>query len=208
MLWQILILTKPSRKDFLKQLLSLLEPQIDVLGLRKFDQVDILIHEDNWQEPPFMGVGGKREVVKQKATGDYINWFDDDDLPAKDYISSVLPLLDGVDYIGWESEVYIDKRKQRRDFHTISVPGWWDEPDAYHRDISHLNPVRRDLAMQKSFSGPVGEDHRWADAMRPLIKTEHYLDKIMYYYFSRQTKNDAKDPFDPWRLEWLNKLRP
>ncbi len=114
MLWQILILTKPSRKDFLKQLLSLLEPQIDVLGLRKFDQVDILIHEDNWQEPPFMGVGGKREVVKQKATGDYINWFDDDDLPAKDYISSVLPLLDGVDYIGWESEVY-DRTRGNRD---------------------------------------------------------------------------------------------
>lgn len=210
MKYQIMILTKPERREFLNQFLSCIEPQISALGPRKFDQVDILVHEDNWKEPPFIGVGGKREVVRQKATGDYINWFDDDDLPAPDYISTILPLLDGIDYVGFNVEVYVDQKYIGPTTHSLKYNGWTDDYHlpAHYRDISHMNPMRRDLAMLKPFSGPIGEDHRWADSMRGLVKTEHYIDRNMYYYFSRQTKNDARDPFDPWRLEWLEKLRP
>jgi hypothetical protein len=210
MKWQILILTSPSRSVFLEQLLSLLEPQINALGLRKFDQVDILIRKDDWKEPPFIGVGGKREAVRKQATGDYICWFDDDDLPAPDYISSILPLLDGIDYVGFNLYTTVDKKYIGPTDHTLRNLGWTDDyhDPAHHRDISHLNPMRRDLAMLKPMSGPTGEDHRWADSMRGLVKTEHYIDKVLYYYFARVPKNDATDPYDPWRLEWLNRLSP
>jgi Glycosyl transferase family 2 len=210
MKWQIMILTQPSRREFLEQLLSCLEPQIASLGVRKFDQVDLLIHEDNWKEPPFLGVGGKREFVRQKATGDYINWFDDDDLPAPDYIETILPLLDGIDYVGFDLEVTINKRYIGPTSHSLRHNGWTDDyrDPAHYRDISHLNPMRRELAMLKPMSGPIGEDHRWADAMRGLVKTEHYIDRVMYYYLAREGKNDAKDAQDPWRLAKLEQLRP
>lgn len=210
MKWQIMILTKPDRKDFLSQLLSCLEPQINSLGLNKFDMVDILVKQDDWKEPPYIGVGGKRDVARKMATGEYINFFDDDDLPAPDYIKSILPLLDGIDQVGYQLETYIDKRFIGPTYHTLKSGKWTDDyrDSSHHRDISHINPMRRELAMMKPFSGPIGEDHRWADSMRGLVKTEHYIDRVMYYYFSRQTKNDTRDPFDPWRLEWLNKLRP
>lgn len=210
MKWQIMILTKPERSGFLEQLLSCLEPQINSLGLNKFDMVDILVKQDDWKEPPYIGVGGKRDVARKMATGEYINFFDDDDLPAPDYIKTILPLLDGIDQVGYQLETYIDKRFIGPTYHSLKSGGWTDDyrDKSHHRDISHINPMRRELAMMKPFSGPIGEDHRWADSMRGLVKTEHYIDRVMYYYFSRQTKNDAKDPFDPWRLEWLNKLRP
>ena len=210
MKWQIIILTKSERREFLDQLLSCLEPQINKLGLNKFEQVDILIHTDNWKEPPYIGVGGKREVARKKATGDYICWFDDDDLPAPDYISSILPLLDGIDYIGFNLETYVDKRYIGPTYHSLRHSGWTDDyhDPAHFRDISHLNPMRRELAMLKPFGGPIGEDHRWADSLRGLVKTEHNVDRVLYYYFSRTKKNDAVDAHDPWRIEWLERLRP
>lgn len=203
---EILILTQRSRHLFLSQLLSLLEPQLSALGLRKFDQVDIRIEHDE-KFPSSMGVGDKRECIRRKASGDYIAWVDDDDLVPPYYISSILPLLDGVDIIGWEQEVYKDGVKTReRDFHTISAPGWFNDAN-FHRDISHQQPIRRELALLHPMSGGVGEDARWAEAMRGSVKTEHYIDRIMYYYFWRTEKNDAKDANDPWRLEMLEKLR-
>jgi hypothetical protein len=208
--WQILIISQPSRREMLAQLLSLLEPQISALGLRKFDQVDLLIHEDNFVEPPFMGIGEKREIVRQRATGDYINWIDSDDFIAPDYISTILPLLDGTDYVGFNVETTINKRYIGPTYHSLKFNGWMDEYNnpAHYRDISHLNPMRRDLAMLKTMSGSIGEDHRWADAMRGLVKTEHYVNRVLYYYMSRDLKNDAVDARDPWRLAKLDQLRP
>ena len=51
----------------LSQLLSLLEPQITKLGLRKFDMVDVLIHEDMLDD--MRPVGDKREEMRNRATG-------------------------------------------------------------------------------------------------------------------------------------------
>lgn len=194
----------------LKQLLSLLETQIRNLGLNKSGDVDILVYEDTFVVPPNLDVGGKREIVKQKSSGDYINWIDSDDLPAPDYIRTILPLLDGTDYVGFNVETYVDKKYIGPTIHSLDCGGWRDEysPPAHYRDISHLNPMRRDLAMQVPFGGPIGEDHRWADSMRGLVKTQHYADKVLYYYFSRSQKNDAVDAHDPWRLDWLERLRP
>jgi hypothetical protein len=208
---EIMILTKTERHEFLEQLLSCLEPQIAKLGVRKFDQVDILVRKDDFKEPPFLGVGGKRDIMRQRSTGEYVCHFDDDDLPAPDYIATILPLLDGVvDYVGFQLYVTVNKKYIGPTIHSLEYSGWTDDyNDPKHfRDISHLNPMRRELAMLKPFSGPIGEDHRWSDSMRGLVKTQHYVDKVLYYYFSREGKNDAVDSHDPWRLEWLSKLRP
>jgi hypothetical protein len=210
MKFQILILHTPARHEMLEQLLSLLEPQITKLGVRKFDQVDILVGNDDWIEPPYVGVGGKREAVRQKSTGDYITWIDDDDFVSPNYISTILPLLDGVDQVGFNLHTTINKRYIGPTYHSLKYSGWTDNyhDPAHYRDISHINPMRRDLAILKAFSGPIGEDHRWADSMRGLVKTEHYVDRVLYHYLAREGKNDAMDARDPWRLDMLESLRP
>jgi hypothetical protein len=206
MKFQILILTQKSRAPFLEQLLSLLEPQIAALGLRKFDQVDLLIREDLTLPPG--APGDKREAMRQQSSGEYICFFDDDDLPAPDYISSILPLLDGVDQIGFQLQCYMANKLLAPTYHSLSGSNWYSNENGHYRDISHLNPMRRELALRKPMSGGYGEDHRWADAMRGLVKTEHYVDKILYHYIARSRKDDRKDFNDPWRLQMIEKLRP
>ena len=82
MKWEILLLTQPSRKQFLAQLLSVLEQQLNFnigLQFRMFDSG--------------MSLGENREIMRLNSVGDYISFFDDDDLPSPDFVSSIFPLL-------------------------------------------------------------------------------------------------------------------
>jgi hypothetical protein len=205
---QILILTQRSRSEFLEQLLSVLEPQISTLGLRKFDQVDVFIHRDTWA--PGVSLGEKREWMRQRSAGEYICFFDDDDLPAPNYISSILAVLDGeVDQIGFEVALYQNGRPGPRTFHTLKSGRWYSDALGHHRHISHICPMRRLLAMQRSMQPQnYGEDLTWAAAMTPLVKTETYVDRVLYHYLDRNPKNDLQDPFNPWRLQFVESLRP
>jgi hypothetical protein len=204
--WEILILCERSRSEFLEQLLSVLEPQVNALGLRKFAMVDISVHYD---ENMTGGVGDKREIVRRKSQGDYMSWIDSDDFVSPSYVSRILPLLDGVDQIGFECEVWEDHKKLKRDFHTLAVPGWTEDANAFHRDISHLQPMRWEVALAAPMEGSFGEDSRWATRLRDLkaVKTEHYIDQVMYYYLWRTNKKDSVDARDPWRLAFLENLQ-
>src|ERR1035437_1150412 len=182
MKWEILILTMSTRKDFLNRLLVFLGPQI-VPGVK------ITIRTCD----PKHTLGENREMMRRAATAEYINFIDDDDLVAPDYVDRILPLLDGVDQVGFECEVWSDNVKdQKRDFHVLKAGGWHENEWAFWRDISHLQPMRRELALAEPMEGGHGEDSRWADKMRGKVKTEHYIDKILYFYFFRSNKNRAK----------------
>lgn len=209
----MLIVTLPSRHEFLGQLLAILEPQVIALGVRKFDQVDIRISASDIDLP----VGDRREALRQRATGEYICFLDDDDLVSPNYIARIMPLLDGVDQVGFEVEGWNDHTKMLPTYHSLKY-GKWTNPvngrmgleGAYCRDISHLNPMRRELALRAPIAGGFGEDCRWANELRALdvVKTEHYIDEVMYYYLWRGGKNDARDAIDPWRLAFIERLYP
>lgn len=204
----ILILAQRSRQAFLDQLLSILAPQHTALGLNRFDQVDIVVNYDE-RFRPGTALGDKRQFMRLQSHAEYSCFVDDDDLVAPDYIARILPLLDGVDQIGWEQEVWKDHTKLKRDFHTLAVPGWTEDALAFHRDISHLQPMRREVALAAPMEGGYGEDARWSARLRELgvVKTEHYIDAICYFYLWRTQKNDAADPFDPWRLAMIESLK-
>ena len=116
--------------------------------------------------------------------------------------------VDGVDQIGFQLQCYMANKLLAPTYHSLSGSNWYSNENGHYRDISHLNPMRRELALRKPMSGGYGEDHRWADAMRGLVKTEHYVDKILYHYIARSRKDDRKDFNDPWRLQMIEKLRP
>jgi hypothetical protein len=220
MKWQIIIVSERSRRELLDQLLSLLEPQIDALGLRKFEQVDVLIHEDEtgklYGKPA--EIGEMREYVRKKSTGEYINFIDSDDLVTPDYVSSILPLLDGIDQVGFEVKCFNDRTVLGVASHSLKHGGWTQtrnangrmgDPMKFCRDISHLNPMRRELSLAARMSGGVGEDNRWANDLRTLgiVKTEHFIPRVLYWYLWRGNKNDAADARDPWRLKVIEGMR-
>jgi hypothetical protein len=182
MLWSILILTQPSRKQFLTRLLTVLKPQVDGLpnveiNVRMFDS-----HLD---------LGSNRQAMIDAAAGTYCCFIDDDDLVSGSYVSKILRLLDGVDYVGFQLQCFVDGQKLLPTYHSLRFHAWNGDQDGWYRDISHVNPIRRELALQVPLSGGFGEDHRWADAMRALdiVKTEHYIDEIMYFYYFRSNKS-------------------
>jgi glycosyltransferase involved in cell wall biosynthesis len=130
--------------------------------------------------------------MRQLSVGDYIVFIDDDDLVADDYISSILPLLDGVDQVGFQVQCYIDgKPLPQKTYHSLQYKEWSEDGNGYYRDISHINPMRWQIATIERIEGGHGEDKRWADRMRGKVKTEHYIDRVMYHYYFRTRKNMA-----------------
>lgn len=185
---EILCLTQPSRSEYLKRLRACIGPQLtaDVrFTVRMFD--------------PRLFLGVNRQWMIDESKAEYICFIDDDDLVADDYVSTILPLLDGIDYVGFELQCYIDGVPFSHTYHDLRCGGWHNDEKGYYRDISHLNPIRRELALLEPMEGGNAEDHRWADRMRATgkVRTQHMIPRVMYFYYSRSIKNDAEFRWSP-----------
>jgi hypothetical protein len=184
MKWSLLILTQPSRVDFLSRLLEVLEPQI-----KGYQDIELAVKTNDTS----ISLGENRQDLLDSANGSYVNFIDDDDLVAEDYVEQIYPNLSSVDYIGFQLQLYIDGNPQKPTYHSLEYDSWWEDNKGYYRDLSHLNPIRKDLASTVKLSGGDGEDSRWASALRAkkIIKTQHYVDSIMYHYYFRTNKIDG-----------------
>jgi hypothetical protein len=191
MRWEILCLTMPTRTEFLYSLKAILEPQIHAHK----GEVQFVVKLSD----PEISLGANRQKMREESSAEYINFFDDDDCPALDYVDRILPLLDGVDYIGFRVQAYEDgKALPGPTYHSLLCGGWFDKTYAdgsksWHRDISHINPIRRELALKVPIYGGFGEDSRWSGDLRKLgiVKTEHFIEQTMYFYLSRTDKIDG-----------------
>lgn len=183
--WTIMTLTLPERAEMLGRLRARLLPQL----------IGKPVAWDVRYDEPGMPLGDQRERMRREAGGEYISNVDDDDLVAEDYVGAILPLLDGVDYIGFRLQAYEDRvALPKPTFHSLLCGGWFESAYGYHRDISHLNPMRRELALAVPMWGAFGEDSRWAGEMRAqgMVRTEHYVERVMYHYLSRPNKKDGR----------------
>lgn len=185
--WSILVLTQPSRRDFLHRLEAVLKPQLE-------ECPDVGVYIRNFESG--LDLGANRQIMIDSAAGIYVNFIDDDDLVPANYVSTIYPLLDGVDYIGFTLQMFSDGQKQKPTFHSLRYPEWNADDVGYYRDISHLNPIRRELAQLMKMSGGHGEDERWARGLRATgrVKTEHYVNDVMYMYYWRSNKTDNQPP--------------
>jgi hypothetical protein len=190
--WSILIVTIPERSFSLACLLGVLQPQV-----ARYEDVEIIVKEN-----PGYPIGDMRRTMMELATGEYINFIDDDDMVPSDYVGKIYPLLDGVDYIGFVAHVCINGSYQFCSFNTIQNDRWWEVGEkpplvGWQRDIVHLNPIRRELALRGEMSGGRWEDKRWADSLRALhiVRTEHYIplpDVMYFYYYSVKQLKEEK----------------
>lgn len=175
--WTILIATLGSRSSRFQRLLGSLMPQVDAAGGR----VRVLALWNNGER----SLGEVRQDLVDEATGTYISFIDDDDEVPEYYVRQVLPLLDGVDYIGWAMQCWVDGNKLKPTYHSLRYSDWTEDGSGYYRDISHLNPVRRELALTADFRrAGKPEDVSWAAQLRGSLRTEHYIPDVMYYYRS------------------------
>ena len=191
--WTILTLTQDSRYEYLRRLEAFLNPQILSLPKRAA-VVSWFISYFN----PRLSLGENRQRLIEVSHAEYVCFVDDDDLVAPDYVSTILPLLDR-DYVGFKVQLYNDGVPDLPTYHSLVYDHWFQNEHGYYRHISHLNPIRRELALLVPMEGGVGEDHRWADRLYATgkVRTEHFIDRVMYHYYSRSVKNDVAFRWEP-----------
>lgn len=193
--WTILIATIGQRRDRFKRLLDVLLPQLD----RHDGKVTICAFYNNGERP----LGHVRQDLVEHATSTYVSFIDDDDEVPEYFVDDVVTCLkDDVDYVGWQMQCYVDGRALKPTYHSVRYHHWWDDGRGFYRDISHLNPIRRRLAMLADFRrGDPPEDVSWATQLRGLVLTECYIDKVMYHYHASSTDST-------WRQERRLTSRP
>lgn len=178
--WTILIATLGQRQSRFKRLLDHLLPQVEEAGGR----VNVLAYWNNGERP----LAEIRQALVTEADGTFVSFIDDDDLVADTYVASILRRMTdtpGIDYVGFRLQCYVDGVPLKPTYHSLRYSQWYDDHKGYYRDISHLNPVRRELALKADFrrtSPP--EDVAWADQLRGTLTTESYVDDVMYLYYS------------------------
>lgn len=169
--WTLGILSLSERQVSLTRLLGILEPQLS-------DQIEVIIYLNDGE----YSIGRLRQTILDEAAGEYISFIDDDDMIPEDFVATILPYLDGVvDYIGFKVDLFDNGERKRPVYHSLAYPNWHEDDKGYYRGITHLNPLRTELARQSKFLDiSMGEDEAWASNIN--AKTEHFINRPMYTY--------------------------
>lgn len=176
--WTILVATLGQRGDRFARLLDGLLPQTEPHDGR----VTVCALYNHGER----ALAAVRQDLVEHATSTYVSFVDDDDELPDYHVDEVVSRLDDVvDYVGWRMQCYVDGVPLKPTFHSLRYHRWYEDDAGYYRDVSHLNPVRTDLARRVDFRyGTPPEDVSWVDQLRPHVRTEAYVDRVMYHYRS------------------------
>ncbi len=184
----ILIPTIESRKEYFDLLMEELLRQVADYK----DRVELIGMCDNKE----ISIGAKRQKLIELAKGEYICFIDDDDWIAYDYVKTILENT-GYDAIGFQIECSNAEYPGIKELASASrkYPDWSDNKEGfrYVRSIYHKTPVRRELALKAGFKDMrYGEDYDYSMRIMPLIQSEAYINKVMYYYRFKYEEHSTK----------------
>lgn len=179
--FSILIATLASRRAQFLTLLAELTSQVN-----QFDgQCEILWHGDNGELP----TGTKRNRLMERANGEYLAFFDDDDWPSARYVSEIMEAVStGPDCCSLLGEITVNGQSPELFEHSLAYSKWRTNQSGrikYERTPNHLNPVRSSIAKGVKFPEiKFGEDHAWSDSIvrTGLLKTESKISNVIYHY--------------------------
>lgn len=190
MSWSILIPTLGQRSELFKRLITVLLPQTE--------QYNGAVKVVAWYNHGRPSLADIRQRLVQTADTEYVSFIDDDDLVPEYYVSEVMTALASrPDYVGWQVECFEDDTLVAIAYHSLKYTRWEDTETGLYRDISHLNPVRTQLARQADFRfkrPDFPEDRAWVAQMRGKLRTEVMIDKVMYHYMWSESVSAWRDP--------------
>jgi hypothetical protein len=143
-------------------------------------RVEIVMLTDNKQ----MMLGHKRNVMAGMAQGRYVQFIDDDDRVEPDMIRSVLDATqDNPDVITFLASVSLNGEAPLPCRYSLNYLVDKNTSTGYERIPNHLCAVKRDLATRVSFPHlAYGEDSGYAKLLRPLLRTETHIPRVLYHY--------------------------
>jgi glycosyl transferase family 2 len=181
--WTILVPTIPQRETTFLRLMAVLLPQLDAHEGR----VRVLA----WRNAGRPHLGELRDqMIAYADASDYVSFIDDDDLVPDYYVAEVVKALDErPDHVGFQLDYTSDTDGvlgHEIVDHSLRHGRWHRNGEGrLVRDFTHIDPVRRELAMNASFAVARkgrAEDRQWVKQLRGWLRTEVYIDKVMYYY--------------------------
>lgn len=180
----ILVCTTDERKHFLDRLMNCLNSQSN-------DYVEVLIETDNGS----MKIGKKRNILLDRAVGDYVCFVDDDDLVSDDYCMKILSATESnPDCCSLEGLYTVNGENPTLFRHSLKYTKWETASEngktVYYRCPNHLNAIKRSIALQVRFDDNKsnGEDKDFSDRVRPLLQTESIINGVIYHYLYLQVK--------------------
>ena len=178
----ILICTMPERSELFKTLQNKILHQIEKA---KTSEVEILSNDRL-----DITTGEKRNILLSEAKGEYLCFVDDDDDISDFYIEQLLNAINSnkdcaslkgvITWDGENPEIFEHSMKYKEYRSNIRY-----QEIAYERYPNHLNCIKSSIAKQISFTHKNhSEDTDFADALfkSGLIKSEHQIEEILYYY--------------------------
>jgi glycosyltransferase involved in cell wall biosynthesis len=140
--------------------------------------VEVLIEKDNGE----MSVGGKRNILIEKAQGEYICFIDDDDFISKNYLNLILQnltkdilliriehLINGVKSECIQPSLYIDYLKTKE--------------SVYCANHFHLCPHKKSISKLVKFKElNFSEDIDYSQRMIPFVSSYDLITEALYIY--------------------------
>lgn len=179
-LWSILVPTLGERRALFERLMRTLLPQLDAHR----GAVRVMGWFNNGS-PPLPKI---RQRMVESATTEYVSFVDDDDLVSLDYVDEIMTALSQrPDYVGFQVQCYSDGAPIGIAYHSLEFDRWRNLSGRFERDISHLNPVRTQLALRADFSvvrAGRPEDRAWVDQLRraKVLRSQVVIPRILYHY--------------------------
>ncbi len=187
----VLIPTTRRRKPYLERLLNQIKHQIgdynaltsNRIGLYIFSDIEVII--DRCES---CKIGAKRNYLLELATGEYTCFIDDDDRISDNYFALILEAIKtNPDCVSLRGIMTVDGANPQMFEHSIRYRAYatTTNPIKYERYPNHLNTIRADISKRFKFVHKNwGEDTDWATEIfrAGAIKTEAYIDDILYYY--------------------------
>lgn len=181
---QILVPTTPDREIVFNEMKRELDKQIARCGCQH--NVEIVEYNTPKGVP---SIGAKRNYLLSNATAEYVAFFDSDDTPSPTYIQSVMVGIEnGADCCSLRGIITFDGKNPELFEHSLRYAEWKTNTTGdikYERNPNHLNVIKREIAQQFKYPETNhGEDHDWSTQVLKsgLIKTEHYIDEVIYNY--------------------------
>lgn len=188
----ILIPSLIERAQSSAELSQHLHTQLHTLNYQ--NEVEIL---KDLRAPEVASIGTKRNALLKRATGEYVVQIDDDDKVSNDYLKHIFEGINSkVDCCSLAGWITVNGGNPKIFEHSIRYTSWKenklddgakyaDNYINYERYPNHLNCIRTEIARQFIFpESNFGEDKVWSDTLfaSGLLKTEHYIPEIIYYY--------------------------
>jgi hypothetical protein len=183
----ILIPSIPERKDKLIRLHAELYKQafeinntFPILG-----HIEVLVDDSKSFLNGGLSIGKKRSALVKRAQGKYLNFLDDDDTIAPNYVKTLLELCSYNKHVCTFRSLF--KLKDYWGIVNMSLSNKENEqatPDKMiQRPPWHICPIWTEFARKYEFSDiNNAEDYQWMEKVLSHCQTEAHTDKIIFQY--------------------------